>query len=135
MPQLAKLGDVDTAVVTLLHTSGAISMIDNSRQAVYGFDQRVEAFGSEGMAASENPPAHTSFVRTRAGMQGPTLSNSFHERYVLSYVAEWQAFVRTLREGLPSPVGGHDGRAPVAIGLAAVRSQRENRPVRVAEVT
>jgi myo-inositol 2-dehydrogenase / D-chiro-inositol 1-dehydrogenase len=134
VPELSELGDVDTAAVVLVHESGAIAAIDNSRQAVYGFDQRVEAFGSGGMAASENPFAHTGVVRTKDGTRAATLPYFFLERYVPSYVREWEAFVRAFREGLPSPVGGPDGRAPLAIGLAALRSQRENRPVRVDEV-
>ncbi len=133
-PELHELGDVDTAVVTLVHASGAITVIDNSRQAVYGFDQRVEAFGSLGMAASENPLAHTGLVRTKDGTQAATLPYFFLERYVPSYLRQWHAFVRALRDGLPSPVGGADGRAPLAIGLAAFRSHREGRPVLVGEI-
>ena len=125
---------MDTAVVTLVHASGAITVIDNSRQAVYGFDQRVEAFGSLGMAASENPLAHTGLVRTKDGTQAATLPYFFLERYVPSYLRQWHAFVRALRDGLPSPVGGADGRAPLAIGLAAFRSHREGRPVLVGEI-
>ena len=134
VPELAELGDVDTAAVMLVHANGVITVIDNSRQAVYGHDQRVEAFGSGGMAASENPPVHTGIVRTRTGTQGPPLPYFFLERYLQSYVREWEAFVHALRERLPSPVSGLDGRAPLAIGLAAQRSQREGRPVRVAEI-
>jgi len=133
-PELAEFGDVDTAVVTLLHECGALTVIDNSRQAVYGYDQRVEAFGAKGVAASDNPLAHTGVIRTADGMRGPTLPYFFLERYIPSYVAQWQAFVSAIRGGLPSPVDGADGRAPLAIGLAANRSLREGRPVAVAEI-
>jgi myo-inositol 2-dehydrogenase / D-chiro-inositol 1-dehydrogenase len=133
-PELAELGDIDTAVITLLHENGVLTVIDNSRQAVYGYDQRVEAFGSRGMAASENPLAHTGVVRTAEGGRTATLPHFFLERYVPSYVAQWEAFATAVRAGLPSPVGGADGRAPLAIGLAAGRSLRENRPVAVAEI-
>ena len=133
-PELSALGDVDTAAVTLVHASGAMTLIDNSRRAVYGFDQRVEAFGSLGMAASDNPLAHTGLVRTKDGTHAATLPYFFLERYVPSYLREWDAFVQALRDGLPSPVGGADGRAPLAIGLAALRSHREGRPVLVAEI-
>ncbi len=133
-PELTELGDVDTAVVTLVHQGGAMTVIDNSRQAVYGFDQRVEAFGSLGMAASENPLAHTGLVRTKDGTRAATLPYFFLERYVPSYLRQWDAFVRAFRDGLPSPVGAVDGRAPLAIGLAALRSHREGRPVLVAEI-
>jgi len=134
VPELEELGDVDTAAAMLVHESGAITAIDNSRQAVYGFDQRVEAFGSGGMAASENPLAHSGIVRTKEGTRAATLPYFFLERYVPSYVREWEAFVRAFREGLPSPVSGADGRAPLAIGLAALRSLRERRPVRLEEI-
>ncbi len=133
-PELADLDDVDTAVVTLTHDDGAFTVIDNSRQAVYGYDQRVEAFGSLGVAASENPLAHTGLVRTTAGTRAPTLPHFFLERYIPSYVREWDAFVRAFREGLPSPVGPADGRAPLVIGLAAGRSHREGRSVRIDEI-
>jgi myo-inositol 2-dehydrogenase / D-chiro-inositol 1-dehydrogenase len=133
-PELAELGDVDTAAVTLVHASGAMTLIDNSRRAVYGFDQRVEAFGSLGVAASENPLAHTGLVRTKDGTSAATLPYFFLERYIPSYLREWDAFVAAFRSGLPSPVGGVDGRAPLVIGLAALRSHREGFPVRVDEI-
>jgi myo-inositol 2-dehydrogenase/D-chiro-inositol 1-dehydrogenase len=133
-PELADLGDIDTAVVTLVHESGALTVIDNSRQAVYGYDQRVEAFGSLGMAASENPLAHTGLVRTVDGTRTATLPYFFLERYVPSYLGQWDAFVTAVRHDLPAPVGGADGRAPLVIGLAAKRSLDEGRPVRVDEI-
>ena len=134
-PELAEIGDIDTAVVTLLHESGSLTVIDNSRRAVYGFDQRVEAFGSRGMAASENPLAHSGVLRTADGTRAASLPYFFVERYLPSYVAQWQAFADAVRSGGNSPVSGADGRAPLAIGLAAWRSHREQRPVRVAEIT
>jgi myo-inositol 2-dehydrogenase / D-chiro-inositol 1-dehydrogenase len=127
-------GELDTAVVALVHDDAAFTVIDNSRKAAYGYDQRVEAFGSLGVAASENPLAHTGLVRTRSGTHAPTLPYFFLERYIPSYVREWDAFVRAFREGLPSPVGPADGRAPLVIGLAAGLSHREGRPVRVDEI-
>jgi myo-inositol 2-dehydrogenase/D-chiro-inositol 1-dehydrogenase len=132
-PDYAEAGDVDTAIVTLVHENGCLTAIDNSRQAVYGFDQRVEAFGSAGMAASENPAAHTGVVRTAAGTRAQTLPYFFLDRYIPSYVREWEAFVAAIRAGVAPPVGLEDARAPLAIGLAAWRSLREGRAVRVAE--
>ena len=133
-PELRELGDIDTAVVTLTHAGGALSVIDNSRQAVYGYDQRVEAFGSLGMAASENPLLHTGILRTVDGAHSATLPYFFVERYIPSYVRQWDAFVAAVCNDLPSPVGGPDGRAPLAMGLAARRSLEEQRPVRLAEI-
>ena len=128
-PAFAEAGDVDTALVTLVHESGCLTAIDNSRQAVYGYDQRVEVFGSLGVATSENPLAHTAVVRTADGASSAVLPYFFLERYVPSYLREWQAFVHAVRTGEPTPVSGADARAPLVIGLAAWRSLTEGRPV------
>ena len=133
-PDLAAIGDIDTAAVLLVHDNGALTTIDNSRQAVYGYDQRVEAFGSRGMAASENPLEHTGLVRTVDGTHTAPLAHFFLERYIPSYVSQWEAFVTAIRHDLPSPVSGADGRAPLVIGLAAARSLAEDRPVRIDEL-
>src|ERR1035437_4092867 len=130
---IGELGDLDTAVVTLRHKNGCLTVIDNSRQAVYGYDQRVEVFGSNGMAASENPLANTSMVRTAEGTRQPPLAYFFLERYRTSYLREWQAFVHALNEGGSSPITGADGRAPLVIGLAAKRSIEFDRPVKISE--
>jgi myo-inositol 2-dehydrogenase/D-chiro-inositol 1-dehydrogenase len=133
-PAIGEAGDIDTAVVTLTHANGCLTTIDNSRRAVYGFDQRVEAFGSAGVAASENPTAHTGIVRTAEGTRAATLPYFFLDRYIPSYLREWEAFVTAIAAGTPPPVTTADARAPLAIGLAAWRSVREGRPVAVAEI-
>jgi myo-inositol 2-dehydrogenase/D-chiro-inositol 1-dehydrogenase len=133
-PAFEAVGDVDTAVVVLTHADGCLTTIDNSRQAVYGFDQRVEAFGSLGMAASENPPAHTGIVRTADGSSAATLPYFFVDRYIPSYVREWEAFLAAVHAGETPPVSVADARAPLVIGLAAWRSLREGRPIRIEEV-
>jgi myo-inositol 2-dehydrogenase/D-chiro-inositol 1-dehydrogenase len=133
-PSFADAGDVDTALVVMEHEDGCITTIDNSRQAVYGYDQRVEVFGSGGMAASENPLRHTGIVRTAEGTGAPLLPEFFIERYLPSYIREWEAFVSAVSAGEEPPVGVVDARAPLVIGLAAARSLHEGRPVRVEEV-
>jgi myo-inositol 2-dehydrogenase/D-chiro-inositol 1-dehydrogenase len=133
-PSYEEAGDVDTALVVLTHEDGCITSIDNSRRAVYGYDQRVEVFGSRGMAASENPFSHAGVVRTEEGSRLATLPYFFLDRYVPSYVREWEAFAAAVRNGGATPVGPADARAPLVIGLAAWRSLREGRPVRVDEV-
>jgi len=133
-PAIGEAGDVDTAVVVLRHENGCITTIDNSRQAVYGYDQRVEAFGSAGMAASENPFVHTGIRRSAAGTLSPTIPYFFLDRYIPSYIAEWKAFVAYVTGGGPSPVTADDGRAPLVIGLAAWKSYREGRTVRCDEI-
>jgi len=130
----AEAGDVDTAVVVLTHENGCLTTIDNSRQAVYGYDQRVEVFGSAGMAASENPLAHAALVRTGEGSAAATLPYFYLERYVPSYLREWEAFVAAVSSGRTPPVSIADARAPLVIGLAAGRSLREGRPVLVEEI-
>jgi myo-inositol 2-dehydrogenase / D-chiro-inositol 1-dehydrogenase len=130
-PAIGAAGDLDTVVVTLRHEDGCLTLIDNSRQAAYGYDQRVEAFGAGGAASSTNPAAHTGLVLTAEGAHGPPLPHFFLERYTTSYLLQWDAFVRYVRDGSASPVTGADGRAPLAIGLAAWQSVREGRPVAV----
>jgi len=133
-PAIGEAGDVDTAVVVLTHANGAITTIDNSRQAVYGYDQRVEAFGSAGMAASDNPLQHTGIRRSAAGTVGATIPYFFLERYIPSYLHEWAAFVAYVSSGGESPVNANDGRAPLVIGLAAKKSAEEGRVVQISEI-
>lgn len=130
-PAIGEAGDVDTAIVVLTHANGAMTTIDNSRQAVYGYDQRVEVFGAAGMVVSENPRGHAGFVATDTTIAGANLPYFFLERYTDSYIREWAAFVNYVANGGPSPVSGSDGRAPVVIGLAAWQSIREGRPITV----
>ncbi len=66
-PEIGIAGDIDTAVVTITFESGAIATIDNSRQAVYGYDQRVEVFGSEGMAGTENNKSDNHYYYNKKG--------------------------------------------------------------------
>ena len=126
---IGQAGDVDTAVVVLTHANGAITTIDNSRQAVYGYDQRVEVFGSGGMAQSDNIHESTARVADGRGFRRPPLENFFLERYTRSYIDQWGAFVDSVANGALTPVTGADGRAPLVIGLAAWESLREGRPV------
>ena len=128
--------DVDTAVITLVHENGCLTTIDNSRQAVYGYDQRVEAFGSLGHGQPRRTrSANAAVVRTAAGAAGrgaPVLLPR-------ALPAQLRARVGGLRRrpsptGDAPPVGPADARAPLVIGLAAWRSLREGRPVSVAEI-
>lgn len=127
-------GDLDTAVITLWFENGAIGTIDNSRQAVYGYDQRVEVFGSKGMARVDNNYPDTHIYSHAGGVESARPLYFFLERYMDSYVAEMRAFVEAIRSGSAPEVGGMDGRIPVVMGLAAERSYRENRPVLLSEV-
>lgn len=130
-PAIGEAGDLDTAVAVLTHANGALTTIDNSRQAVYGYDQRVEVLGSAGMALSDNVPRDRARVLTAQGTTEASLQYFFLDRYRESFVLEWAAFTDYVAKGGPSPVPGTDARAPVAIGLAAWQSVREGRPVAV----
>lgn len=133
-PRFADAGDVDTAVVTLIHENRCLTTIDNSRHAAYGYDQRLEVFGSLGMARSENPLDHTGVVHTAEGTLAPALPHFFLERYTPSYVREWAAFADAVRTGTRPTPGPADARAPLVIGLAARRSVELGRPVTTAEI-
>jgi myo-inositol 2-dehydrogenase / D-chiro-inositol 1-dehydrogenase len=134
VPELAELGDVDTAVVTLWHENECLTVIDNSRRASYGYDQRVEVLGAQALAASDNPLVNTALTRDANGTRLATLPYFFIERYTASYVRQWEAFVAALGAGEAPPTSGRDGRAALVLGLAAKLSLLERRPVRVAEV-
>jgi myo-inositol 2-dehydrogenase / D-chiro-inositol 1-dehydrogenase len=134
-PAIGEAGDLDTVVIVLTHENGCITTIDNSRKAVYGYDQRVEAFGSLGMAQSNNPTSHTGTIHTDQGTTAATIPYFFLDRYIPSYVREWEAFAAMMRDETPSPVPAEAGRQPLIIGLAALKSVREGRPVRTSEIT
>ena len=133
-PEIGAAGDVDTAVITLWFENGAIGTIDNSRQAVYGYDQRVEMFGSQGMVRVGNNTPDTHEYSSREGVVSAKPLYFFLERYTESFVAEMRAFVTSIRDDSPPPVSGIDGRIPVVMGLAARKSYEENRPVSLGEV-
>jgi myo-inositol 2-dehydrogenase / D-chiro-inositol 1-dehydrogenase len=134
VPELAEFGDVDTAVVTMWHENECITVIDNSRRATYGYDQRIEVLGADALAASENPLANMALVRDGSGTRLATLPYFFIERYTASYLRQWEAFVAAVSAGTAPPTSGQDGRAALVLGLAAKRSLLEHRPVRVPEV-
>jgi myo-inositol 2-dehydrogenase/D-chiro-inositol 1-dehydrogenase len=134
-PAIGQAGDIDTALTTLKFTNGALGVIDNSRRATYGYDQRVEVFGSLGNIATSNQYANNAVISTNASIRRDLPLNFFMERYTESYVAEVAAFIAAIADDQPVPVTGADGRAPVVLGLAARRSYDEGRPVKVAEIS
>jgi myo-inositol 2-dehydrogenase/D-chiro-inositol 1-dehydrogenase len=134
-PAIGEAGDIDTAIVTLRFKNGALGTIDNSRQAVYGYDQRLEVFGEKGQICVGNPKPHTAVLSLVQGDSAPPLMHFFLERYSDSFVAEMRAFINAIQQGMEPPVNGADGRAPVQIALAAKRSLNEGRPVKVSEIS
>lgn len=133
-PRIGEVGDLDTALITLRFANGALGAIDNSRKAVYGYDQRVEVFGSAGMAAAGNETPDRHALSNSEGVHSSQPLYFFLERYAESYLKEMQSFIECIREDREPEVNGRDGRAPVLIGLAARRSYDEIRPVRLEEV-
>ena len=133
-PDLAKVGDVDTTIVTLHFANGALGVIDNSRQAVYGYDQRLEVFCAHGTAQADNESADTVVTGTKDGYQAGRLPYFFMHRYAACYVDEVREFIACVREDQPTPTSGQDGRLAVVLGLAAWKSCRENRPVKLSEI-
>lgn len=133
-PEIGKAGDIDTAVTVLKFESGALGVIDNSREAVYGYDQRAEAFGSKGCVTIGNDAPSTALVSGVSGVTGEKPLWYFLERYMGSYQAEVAAFVRCLETGEPVSPSVEAGLAPVRIALAVYKSQREHRPVAISEI-
>jgi myo-inositol 2-dehydrogenase/D-chiro-inositol 1-dehydrogenase len=127
--------DLDSAVVVLHFTSGAIGTIDNSRKAVFGYDQRVEILGSKGKIASENRFPNEVVVSGEKSVYTDLPLNFFMQRYTESFALELQLFVQAVLEGKPTPVTGADSRVPVVMALAARKSYDEHRPVRLAEIS
>ena len=133
-PEIGKAGDLDTALLVLHFKNGVIGTIDNSRQAVYGYDQRVEVLGSKGAIATENCFANQAILSTGAAIQRDLPLNFFMDRYTDSFVTEMRAFVDAVLHDKETPVNGIDGRNAVAMALAARKSYDEGRPVRLEEV-
>lgn len=133
-PVFERAGDIDTAVVVLSYENGAIGTIDNSRQAVYGYDQRVEVFGAEGMVTVKNNTEDNHIYMNRTGVSTALPLNFFMERYTESYLGEMQAFIQSLQNDTQPPVTGEDGLKAVQIGLAANKSLKEGRPVKLSEI-
>jgi myo-inositol 2-dehydrogenase/D-chiro-inositol 1-dehydrogenase len=133
-PRIGEAGDVDTAVITLHFVDGSLGVIDNSRQAVYGYDQRVEVFGSAGVVTADNAYPNTALISDAQRVHRDLPLNFFMERYIDSYVNEMRAFVDAVVNDVAPSVSGLDGRIPVVMGYAAKKSAAEGRPVRLAEV-
>lgn len=132
---IGKAGDVDTAVITLQMENGAIAVIDNSRKAVYGYDQRAEVFGSRGMAATANDSLSTAVISNEQGVTGEKPLYFFLERYMDSFGEEMNQFVEAIENDLDTPLGVIDGLKPVLMGLAAKKSVEEHRPVNMSEIS
>jgi myo-inositol 2-dehydrogenase / D-chiro-inositol 1-dehydrogenase len=131
-PEIGRLGDVDTASVTMIAEDGTIVTILNSRRCAFGFDQRIEAFGSDGMVMSDNPrqSGFLSFTKENPGTRAPILE-FFMERYGPSYTAEIKLFLECAGTGREMPVNAIDGLMAVYLAEAATASLKQGKTVQL----
>lgn len=132
--EVKEFGDIDTDVVALRFAAGTLGLISNSRKAVYGYDQRLEVFCSNGTAIANNESETTVVKGSVDGFLSAKPPYFFMQRYAPCYVEEVRQFVTCVRDDKPTPTTGADGRAAVVLAYAAGKSVRENRPVKVSEI-
>ena len=133
-PEIGAVGDVDTAVVTMIYADGKIAVIKNSRRAAYGYDQRIEILGSEGLLQAENIVENSVVKSTEAGVLSAKPKYFFLERYMSAYKAEWDAFIKSIKENTTVPVTLEDGVAALAMAEAATLSQSSGKSIQLKEV-
>jgi myo-inositol 2-dehydrogenase/D-chiro-inositol 1-dehydrogenase len=133
-PAIGEQGDVDTAIITMKMANGALAVIDNSRKAAYGYDQRAELFGSKGMVATSNDTVSSAVISNADGVTGEKPLFFFLERYMGSFSEEMRQFTEAVINNTEVPVGIHAGLQSVKIGLAARKSVEEHRPVKISEI-
>lgn len=129
--EIGKAGDIDTAIINLKMKNGALCVIDNSRKAVYGYDQRIEVFGSKGKAEAFNESPTNVIVSTKNGVSMDNPKYFFLERYIDSYSKEIKEFIDAIVNDTKTRVNGNDGLQPVLIGLAAKESLEKNMPIKL----
>lgn len=133
-PGIKEFDDIDTAITLLTFENGAIGVIDNSRKAVYGYDQRLEVFGSEGMLQAANNTPDNVIYYNNENVQSSLPLYFFLERYEYAFREGLRAFINSIQADLPSPVTCHDGKMATAIAIAAGMSSKEKRPVSLTEI-
>lgn len=133
-PLIGEAGDIDTAIISLKMANGALAVIDNSRKAVYGYDQRAEVFGSKGQASVSNDTNSSLILSSETGIHTEKPLYFFLERYMASFTKEVRMFVQAIEQDSPVPVDINDGLQPVLIAAAALRSLKEHRPVLLSEI-
>ncbi|MEY8259204.1 inositol 2-dehydrogenase [Oscillospiraceae bacterium 50-60] len=133
-PAIGQAGDVDTAVVALKFENGAMGVIDNSRRAVYGYDQRVEVFGDRGAVMDVNDTPNNATLYGADGTVSGACYKIMWDRYTGAFAAEQKAFAAAVINGTETPVTGEDGLYPILIAAAAAKSLKEGRPVKISEI-
>jgi myo-inositol 2-dehydrogenase/D-chiro-inositol 1-dehydrogenase len=130
-PEIGKLGDIDTAKTILRTPSGKLCVISNSRRSGYGYDQRIEAFGSQGALRAGNVTESTVETWTEAGAQADQFQNFFLDRYAAAYKLEMAHFADMLVRGAQAQIGYRDGVAALALATAAQDSMKRSAPVQL----
>lgn len=133
-PEIAKAGDIDTAIINLTFEDGSMAVIDNCRKAVYGYDQRVEVFGSKGMVQSKNKFDNYTITYGEKGATSPPPQHFFLERYADAYKKEIDHFIDCILNKKNPEVSGHDGLMSLMLGLCAKESLDSNKPVLLSEI-
>ena len=128
---IGEAGDIDSATVLLKFENGAIATIENSRESKYGYDQRLEVFGSEGAIKVGNPLKSEVCIATEIGSTSDRHLNFFMDRYESSYLEEIRVFIDSLKNNKPMPVTGEDGLKAMILAEAANQSLKENRPIQI----
>lgn len=129
-----KYDDVDTAIIMMKFENGALGVIDNSRAAHYGYDQRTEVHCDKGAVYVSNDLNNTAMVSSAEGVEISKPTWFFLERYNNAFIAEAKEFVKAVIDDTPVPVNGFDGIQPVKIAMAAAISLKEGRPVKLSEI-
>ncbi|MRN66004.1 inositol 2-dehydrogenase [Brucella sp. 10RB9213] len=133
-PKIGELGDYDSASVILTTASGRQCVISNSRRASYGYDQRIEVHGSLGAVSAENQRPVSIEIASKDGYNRPPLHDFFMTRYTAAYAAEIGAFIDALDSGKAPMPSAEDGLKALALAEAALRSVKEGRTIKVAEI-
>lgn len=133
-PAIGKAGDFDSVNVILRTASGRQAVITNSRRATYGYDQRIEVLGSDGMASAMNMAEANIEIANGKGFHRPPLLNFFMTRYVAAYANEIAGFITAMTEKTTTPTTGEDGLAALLLAEAALKSVAEGRTVKVSEI-
>ena len=133
-PAIGEAGDVDTAIINLKFENGALGVIDNSRRAAYGYDQRIEVFGSKGAAMAANDTPTNVTIMNSDGVTTDKPLYFFLERYMQSFRDEMVQFVDAILNDKDTPTTGVDGLNSILVALAAKKSVKEGRPVKISEI-
>ncbi len=128
-PDIAKAGDVDTSTVVLTTQSDVQCTILNSRRAVYGYDQRMEAFATKGMLSAHDIKPTAVHLLNAAGERSDCLEYSFLQRYKIAFQEEMNQFIDALINHQPMPVTATDSMAATKLANAAYQSLNQGYPV------